>query len=118
MRTAKGVSLFEVLISLVLLSVVMMSFYASQRLVQKQEHAMLYLNTASRRLFDIIEILHQTSDPPASIISLWQKQIADSLPQGNGKIERLNHRQVITITWGLPPYICRTLTRCLRYGFP
>lgn len=117
MKNAKGVSLFEVLMSLILLSVIMMSFYASQRLVQKQEHAMHYLNQARLRLQNMIEIFHQTSDPPESIITLWQKQIADSLPQGNGKIESVNHHKVITITWGLPPYSCRTLTRCLQYGF-
>lgn len=120
-----SVSLFEILITLMLLATMLLGFDVMQVNALRQQKAIYYYHVASQQLLafaehiSVLKAHHISSD----VLQSWNMQNKEALPQGFGMLEQVGTDLNITIFWGHhKTYTCRQnvfgLSGCMRFKLP
>lgn len=113
-------SLIEVLISLLLLSLILLGFDAMEIFALRENRAAYYFSVATNQLNSMIERLSalNSRDGLDQQVVIWNQQNQDVLPSGIGVVAGSYPRYTITIYWGEAQRACEKMrlgeSGCLR----
>lgn len=101
-NTLAGFSLLEVLISLLLLSLVLFGFDATEVYGLRTMRAAYYFDIANQQLNNIVERLHVIDEDSdiSQEVDIWNAQNKIVLPQGVGQVTGYFPFFTITMYWG------------------
>jgi hypothetical protein len=115
-----GVTLLEVMISLLLFSFVLWGLAAMQLSALHKAQAAFYFLQATMQIESMIERLStiQQGNILTNEISAWNEENRLFLPNGYGMLKKDNSYYDISLYWGDPPYDCHSipagLSGCLQ----
>lgn len=97
-----GFSLIEVLISLIILAFILLGFDALQIHALRENQRAYFITVATNQLFSLAEQLRESdnSTDVTSIVTEWNNQNKEVLPEGRGIISGNFPDYWITIFWG------------------
>lgn len=106
-----GFSLLEVLISLLLLSLILLSFEATEIFSLQELEAVSYFNTAVNQLNAMRERLHALNENAGleEQIAIWNQQNQETLPQGVGEVKGTFPTYTVTLYWGKTRHTCQKI---------
>ena len=112
-------NLLEILISLFILSVSLLTIDATSILALKKVKAAYYFTVATQQLNLIVEQLKNTKNLSVKQFTTWNQQNRETLPQGHGVINGHYPQYQIHVFWGNYPHnICSKnligMTGCLQ----
>lgn len=99
-RTQSGVSLIEILISIILLSILLLGVDAMQITTLQRAKTNYYFAVATQQLNILTEQLKLEKHDVSVLLSAWNKQNQIVLPQGRGTIQGDFPHYELTIFWG------------------
>ena len=98
---SKGLSLIELLVSMLILSILLLSIDAMQLRVMHEVQSSYYFGVAAQQINNMIEHLHSSNEAnPQSQINIWNQQNQQLLPQGSGEVRGSYPWFDIRIYWG------------------
>lgn len=96
-----GASLIEVLVSLILLSMMLLSFDAIQLFAVQKAKSALYFSTANHQLDEMHERLKVLNgEEVTEQFVIWNEHNQDVLPQGRGYISEQASKIILSLFWG------------------
>lgn len=103
MKKISGVSLIEILMAMMFISLALLGMDAMELSSLCDIHHAYFYEIAVRQIQTIKEIISSEAEYDASIFEQWQQQNKNSLPQGNGAIHVHFPFYQINLCWGKKP---------------
>lgn len=100
MRNELGTSLFEILISILLLAIVLLEIDAMQIMSLQKAKVNYYFAVATQQLNNMTERLSLTKNINDDWLVGWKKQNQEILPSGTGTIDGSYPNYEIAVFWG------------------
>ena len=100
MRNHNGFTLFEVTISLFLLSIILLGVNAAQVKAYQQARALFYYHQANLFAANMAEYLTAHHGDVSGYMQRWHENITEILPSSNGKMAGNYPSYRISIQWG------------------
>lgn len=101
MRNQLGTSLFEILISMILLAIVLLGIDAMQITSLQKAKVNYYFAVANQQVDIMIERLTLENNINEAWLTTWNKQNQEVLPQGKGIISGNYPHYEVSIFWGI-----------------
>lgn len=100
MKKSQGFTLLEVLTSLFLLSILILSVTALQASVLRESRGAYYFHYAMISAENMCEYIASNSSHHAQYEKIWREQLHDVLPNASGKVAGSHHEYRVAINWG------------------
>lgn len=100
MKQQPGFSLFEVLISLSLVSLSLLTLQATEQATMCSIRAVHFFRQASLLADNMSAYINAHHGDAGGYSSIWNEQIKEVLPEGRGIVTIINHHYQIIISWG------------------
>lgn len=97
MANCLGISLIEILISFLMLSIMLLGLDAMQLQILQKATSVYYYSVANQQLHNMAERLFAQETHP---LEMWNKQNSQVLPQGIGYLMKHHSDVLIRIAWG------------------